>query len=315
MVVSGGIENKRGEPIVYSEGLYSVELNPGLSEWEVIDSWDIIRWMKGNGPFFGIAGTMLVSGPRRQGKGLFSNVLAWKLKRYFKGKKILRDDHAPELFGPYIMFNEDTLLGEIDAMSDVAETDDASKKMSKVAKKAAMASKVNEWRTGEHGEVMMQNSVIVKDEFWKDMNKRRPNSTMNLLFGGMLKTCYHIDTLIIGIIQRVDDLDRFTCLPDVNLHVKCTWCDIRERPNTARVSMQHVQWSAAQQRLIPLDKKPFIIYLNGATPRPELGGHSYFELFNSKTAPNMRSLAASSNSRMQMWNDSRQARTGGDASR
>ena len=293
----GGIERIRGEPIIYSEGLYSVELNPGLSEWEVADAWALIRWLKGNGPFFGIAGTMLVSGPRRQGKGLFSNVLAWKLKRYFKFKKILRDDHAPALFGEYTLFNEDTLLGEIEAMSDVAEEDDRGKKedgkdkkLSKRAKRAVLATQINEWRTGEHGEVMMQNSVIVKDEFWKDMNKRRPSSTMNLLFGGLLKTCYHIDTLVIGIIQRVDDLDRFTCLPDVNLHVKCTWCDIRERPNTARVSMQHVQWSVARQRLIPLDKKPFVIYLNGAMPRAELDGHSYFEIFNSKTAPNLRSL-------------------------
>jgi len=295
MVVFGGREwPNKGEVISYSEGLYSVELNPGLSDWEVNDAWALIRWLKGAGPFFGIAGTMLVSGPRRQGKGLFANVFAWKVKRYFKGKKILRDDHAPALFGEYILFNEDTLLAEVEAMSEVAETNTEETSNGKKTKMTAAARKVklNEWRTSGQGEIVIQNSVILKDEFWKDMNKRRPGTMMNLLFGGMLKTCYHIDTLVVGIIQRTDDLDRFTCLPDVNLHVKCTWCDIRERPDTTRVAMQHVQWSAAQQRLIPLDGRPFVIYLNGATPQEALGGLSYFDLFHSKNAPNMRSLVS-----------------------
>lgn len=287
-MVSIGLDRVHGEPLIYSEGLYSVTFNTGLSDKEKNEGFGIINFMKGGGPFFGIAGTMLVSGPRRQGKGLFANFFAWKLRHFF-GKKILRDDHAPELFGPYTLFNEDTLLGEIDAMSDIAETD--TRKKSKAVKRAEMSSKVSEWRTQGRGEVLLQNSVIIKDEFWKDMNKRRPSSTMNLLFGGLLKTCYHTDTLVIGIIQRVDDLDRFTCLPDVNIHAKCVWS--RVTPNTTRVALHHVEWSAAQQRLVVTGQKktPLIIHVNGAAPRECLGGYSWFDVFTSKSAPNLKSLA------------------------
>jgi hypothetical protein len=284
-VEKGGIERLRGEPIIYSEGLYSIELNHGLSEWEVEDAWRVLRWIKGNGPFFGFSGTMLISGPRRQGKGTFGNVLSWKGKRYFKGKHVLRDDHPTALYGPYTFFNEDTFVADVAAAADVAE-DDIPRESRKVADKAKMASMVNEWRSSERGQVMMQNSIILKDEFWKDMNKRRPMNPMNLLFGGVLKTVYHLEAMILGIVQRVEDLDRFTCLPDVNLHAKCRWAG----NNTTRVTLWHVEWSASKQQLIPTEDRPIVIYLNGAVPQAQLGGHSWFEIFNSKAAPNLKSL-------------------------
>jgi hypothetical protein len=265
-----------------------VELNSGLQEWEVEDAWSIVRWLKGNGPFFGIAGIMLVSGPPRQGKGLFSNTLAWKIKRYFKGKHILRDDHPTDIFGKYTLLNEDTVMADVARMSVAAEGD-VPKEARKAKDKARLAVAVREWQQ-QQGEILFQNSVVLKDEFWKDMNKRRPMNPMNLLFGGLIKMWGHLDMLLIGIIQNYRDLDRFTCLPFVQMHVKCTWCS--SIPDTTEVNLYHVQWSDARQKLIPTEKRPVRILLNGGRPRPELDGDNYFSLFKSKSSPSLQSLAA-----------------------
>ncbi len=140
--VSGGIERLRGEPIIYSEGIYSVELNPGLQEREVQNAWDILRWIKGYGPFLGIAGTMLVSGGMRQGKGLFGNTLAWMIKQYFRGKRVLRDDLPADLFGEYTLFNEDRVLRDVATMSEIAEAE--SYKDGKAPKSAKEKAKLRE---------------------------------------------------------------------------------------------------------------------------------------------------------------------------
>jgi hypothetical protein len=281
---SGGIERLRGEPIIYSEGLYSIELNLGLSEWEVQDAFHILRIIKGNGPFFGFAGNMLVSGPPRSGKDLFMAVMGWKGKRYFKGKKVLRDEHPTKLFGEYTFFNEDTLVSDVTRMSDVAEDDDDRKK--KKLSRADFARTIGEW-CAESGEVLLQNSIVCKGEFWKDVDCRRPMSPMTLAFSGFMKMFGHLDMLLMGSVQDVDDLDRKRILPWVALHAKCTWwTDI---PNTTRVSIYHVKWSKSKQQLITLHR-PFNIFLDGGRPRSELGGARYYDLFKSKSAPNMKSM-------------------------
>jgi len=285
------LDTIRGEPLIYADGLYSVELNEGLQEWEVEDALRIIRMIKGNGPFLGVAGTMLVSGDPRQGKGIFGNVLAWKVKRYFKFKKVLRDDHPTALFGDYVFFNEETLIADVANMSDVAE-EDIPKEAKKSKDKTKLVDSMSKWVAGQ-GSVIMQNSVMLKDEFWKDMNKRRPMTPMNLMFSGLLKTAYHIDLLTIGIVQTPSDLDRFTCLPWVTMHAKCVWCS--SLPDTTEVTFYHVKWSPVKQKLIPIpptDKKPIRIFLNGGLPRAELGGARYYDIFKSRSAPNLKALGS-----------------------
>src|SRR3989304_9464901 len=240
----GGIERLHGEPTMYTEGLYSVTLNARLQGWEVEDAWGVIRWLKGDGPFFGVSGVMVISGPPRQGKGLFGNVLAWKIKRYFASKRVLRDDRPTSLFGEYVLFNEDTVMANIAQMSEVAEAE-VPRDPRTASGKAALRRSVEKWNTAQ-GEVALQNSVLLKDEFWKDMDKRRPASTMNLVFGGFIKMWGHLDMLLLGIIQAYEDLDRFRCLPWVGMHAKCTWCS--SLPDTTEVNLYHVRWSVNRQR-------------------------------------------------------------------
>lgn len=289
----GGFDTIRGEPLIYTEGLYSIEFAQDLQEWEMLDAWNILRWFKGNGPFFGIAGTMLISAPPRQGKDLFLNTLGWKIKRYFPHKRILRDEHPTPLFGEYTYFNEDAVMRDVAGMSEIADQhiEKTKKKDGTYKVDAKLKEQIGEWVSSQ-GQIMMQDSVCMKTEFWKDMNRRRPMSPMNLILGGFMKMSYHTDTLIAGIIQRVNDLDRFTCLPFVNLHAKCAWCTTIE--DTTQVTMHHVQWSEAEQRLIPITKKPVVIYVDGGRPRAELGGKRYFDLFVSKSAPNISGLGSKS---------------------
>lgn len=269
--------------------IYPLNLQPGLSDWELQDAERVLRLIMGPGPFLGIAGVMLVSGRKRAGKGLFSNVFAWKVKRYF-GKKILSDDKCPPLFGSYTLFNSERLMADIEMMAEEAESEEdgtGRKKRKSKLSSSKMKNYIKEWTTTT-GEALMHNALIKKDEFWKDMNKRRPMDPMNLMFGGILKTIYHIDGFVVGVIQRVEDLDRFTCLPDVNIHAKCTWC--KDRLNTVMVTIYHVEWSIARQALIPVTKRPTVLFIDGNAPQPQLGGLRWFDAFYSKNAPNVASF-------------------------
>ena len=262
------------------EKLYTLELNPGLTESEIEEAHDIVRWLQGSGSFYGIAGLMLVTGMPRQGKGTFGNVLAYKIKKYFSGKRILRDDHPKSLFGSYTLFNEDTVIDDVAKMNQIAK-DDVPKDARSKKQKAELVEDIKKWTT-EKGEVMLQNSIVLLDEFWRYMNNRRPMSPMNLALSGLIKMWGHTDTLYMGLAQRQHDLDRFTCLPYVTHEARCCWC--KDRADTVQVMLYRVMFSMAKSSLVPVDK-PTRIFVNGGKMRPEIGGKRYFDLFNSKSAP------------------------------
>jgi hypothetical protein len=262
------------------ESLYSLELNPGLTSAEREEAESIVRWLQGNGQFYGIAGLMLVTGMPRQGKGLFSNVLSYKVKRYFKGKHVLRDDHPTSTYGPYTLFNEDVLMEDIARMKEIA-TGDVPKEAKSAKQKAEMIKDVKEWQSSR-GEVMFKNAVAVLDEGWRYMNNRRPMSPMNLTLSGIIKMWGHLDCMLMILAQRQHDLDRFTCLPYVTHEARCVYC--KDRPNTVQVMFYRVQYSSARQALVPVDK-PTRIFVDGGKMRPELGGKRYFDLYRSKAAP------------------------------
>lgn len=268
--------------VTVPEPLFKVDINPNLTPAEREEAEKIMDWITGTGEFLGVAGFILVTGLPRQGKGTFSNPFAWKIKRYF-GKRVLRDDHPKALFGSYTLFNEDTLIEDIAKMSQIAK-DDIPKEARGTKQQATLKKAATNWVT-ERGEVFIQDAVVLLDEFWRYMEKRRPMNPMNIALSGLLKMMYHTDTLYMGIAQRIDELDRFKCLPYVTHEARCQWCE--DRATTVRVSFSKVAWSAGRGRLIPVGKKRNI-YVDGGRPREELGGQRYFDLFNSKSAPMMK---------------------------
>ena len=276
-------EEKIKEPIVYGAGLYTVELNDGLTEQEQEEAYKILCWLKGSGPFFGIAGLMLITGMPRQGKGLFSNTFSWKIKRYFKGIRILRDDHPGPIYGEYSLFDESVLAGDLEAMSEIAKIKKPDKKL------------IDKWVT-EKGQVMIHKAVLQLDEGWRYQNNRRPMAEMNIALGGLNKLWGHTETLTMLQAQWYHDLDRFTCLPWVTHEVRCQMST--EKENTIEAHLYRVKYNVMTSRLIVLDKA-IKLYIDGAKERPELGVshvdadgtphyYRYFDLYNSKSAPMMK---------------------------
>lgn len=281
--------------LIIGDGLYKVELQDNLAPEEVSEALNILRWLQGKGEFYGIAGLMLVTGDPRQGKGLFANVFAWKIKRYFKNKRILRDDHPTALFGEYTLFNEDTLREDIARMAEVA-MEDVPKQAKSARQKAQLIAQVDQWRT-EMGMVLVQNAVALLDEYWKYVYKREPMSPMNRAMGGLNKMWGHTETLYMGVAQTQHDLDRFTCLPWVTHQVRCQM--MGERPGTVEAHLYHVRYDRARGKLIQVDKAPVKIIVDGLKERPELGisridadgethYYRYVDIYKSKSAPMMK---------------------------
>ena len=59
-------------------------------------------------------GVCIVVGDPGTGKDLFGNYIAYKIKRYFPWKRILRDEKPRKLFGSYAgLFNEEVLKNDL----------------------------------------------------------------------------------------------------------------------------------------------------------------------------------------------------------
>ncbi len=271
---------------VISSGLYSVTLADDMTEAMIADAENILRITRGSGPFFGMAGHMLVTGPPRAGKGLFMNTLGYKGVRYFIDKHIVRDDHPGPAFSKfgYKFFNEDTLNTDIAQMNDMAVEDISLDGGAMTAKKKTRIKDASKkWADGA-GKTMLHQAVALLDEYWRYMNRRRGMSPMNLSLGGITKMWGHLDLFLCGAAQRAQDLDRFTCLPYVNLDARCSWCTDRE--DTVQVVVYRVRYHEGKDRLIPTDR-PSRIFIDGSKPREMLDGMRFYDLYQSKAAPQL----------------------------
>ncbi len=256
------------------EEFYEVKYMPGLSEAELDEALDISKMMRG---------VMVVSGAIGSGKGVFSTWLAWKMRTYF-GKRVLLDFKPRRLFGEYTYFNEARFISELAKMSVVATgeipKEGILKEMSTAKQKAMVKELTKEWMSSQ-GQVMLQNSVIVLDEFWRYMDKRRPHNPMGLLLGGLLKLWRHLDALIIGITPRIGELDEKRCIPYLTHEVRCSWAKtVRDTAICRVIPIVDI----SNDGVVQYGGKSKKWWINGRTPRERLNGEGYFKLFNSKSA-------------------------------
>lgn len=279
-------------------GLYTVELNKGLSEQEVEWAEKIIDWLTIKGHFFGINGHMIVTGMPRQGKGLFASFFIWLLIHLFKGKHVLSDEALKPAFGPHDIFNEDVLREDIDKMAQMNK-DLGIKQQKDFAKlkESEKQSLIDGWITDGPGKTLLQNSILRLAEYWRYMFNRRPGSMMNYFMMGILKQWGHMDSFIIGDSHFAHDLDAYTCLPYVNYDVRCTWSN--SHPNTVEAKLYRVEFNRAKQCLVPVDRKPIPIYICGSLQMPMLGikeidkdgnpvYNTPFDLYFSKSPPQFK---------------------------
>ena len=206
-------------------------------------------------------GLCLVVGPAGAGKDLFGNWLSYTLKRFFPWKRILRDEKPRKLFGEYAgLFNDSVLAEDLARMRAVAQGVGIAQ-LGQVMEKAA-----DDWVTKE-GQVLLKNSVLYLTEFWRYCYKRDPHNPMNKTMGGIHKEKRHLDCLILGTTQQVEDLDRFTCLPWVDWKVICA----RSTKNKTGFVffVQKVKYDKRLQVLISIGR-PFPIAIDAGKPKSYL---------------------------------------------
>ena len=233
-----------------------VKLAPGLTPAERKQASIIYNL------FNGLWGVCLIVGVPGTGKDLFSNIIAHKIKKFFPWKRILRDEMPRELFGSYDgLFSDTVLADDLARMKEVARGIDT-KNYGDALEKAA-----DDWVT-EKGQVMLKNSLLYLTEYWRYCYKREPHNPMNRTMGGIHKEKRHLDVLILGTVQQVEDLDRFTCLPFVDWQVTCT----RSARNKTEFVyyVQPTQYDKRMEKLA-LIGRPYTMVFDAGKPRSNIG--------------------------------------------
>ena len=209
-------------------------------------------------------GLCLVVGPPGAGKDLFGNWLSYTLKRYFPWKRILRDEKPRKLYGEYAgLFNESVLAEDLARMRAIASGVGITQ-LGMVLEKAA-----DDWVTSK-GQVLLKNSVLYLTEFWRYCYKREPHNPMNKTMGGIHKEKRHLDCLILGTTQQVEDLDRFTCLPWVDWKVICSRASPKVNKTGFVFWVQKVRYDKRMMVLLSIGR-PFPIAVDAGKPRSYLG--------------------------------------------
>lgn len=212
--------------------------------------------------FNGLWGVAITVGDPGSGKDTFGNYITNRMKTYFPWKRILRDEKPRELYGPYDgLFNDEVLHEDLARMKAVA-VGLKGKSHDEALEKAA-----DVW-VSEKGVVLLKNSVLYLTEYWRYCYSREPHNPMNKTMGGIHKEKRHIDTLIIGTTQLVQELDKYTCKPWIDWRVTCA----RSRVNKTRFTyfIERVKYDRRMDILIPISK-PFSISIDAGKPRSYLG--------------------------------------------
>lgn len=208
-------------------------------------------------------GLCLIVGDPGKGKDCFGNYISYQIHRYFPWKRVLRDEKPRKLFGEYAgLFSDSVLAEELLRMKAVASGLNSFSARNQAIEKAA-----DDWVTTK-GQVLLKNSVLYLTEFWRYCYKREPGNPMNKTMGGIHKEKRHLDCLILGTTQQVEDLDRFTCLPWVDWKVICT----RSRANKTGFIfwVQKVRYDRRVEVLIHVGRA-FPIIVDAGKPVSYLG--------------------------------------------
>ncbi len=236
-----------------------VKVADGLSEEERRQAVTLYRL------FNELWGVCIVAGDPGTGKDLFGNYLAYKIKKCFPWKRILRDEKPRALFGEYAgLFNEKVLTTDLAKMRAIAVGE---KKKSLEAMDASMDKVADDWVAGA-GEVMLKNSLLYLTEYWRYCYNREPHNPMNKTMGAIHKVKRHLDCLVVGTVQLPSELDKKTCLPWVDWKVTCSRSV--SNPTGFVYFVQKVKYDRRMDILVPIGV-PFPIAFDAGKPRTGMG--------------------------------------------
>jgi len=210
-----------------------------------------------------LMGIIAVRGDPGMGKDVFGNYIQYNLKRYFPQKKIMRDERPRSLFGTYDgLFNEFVIYDDLKKMRDIAK----GKKQTEMDE--LMSDVADDWIKGA-GEIMLKNSILYLTEWHRYCYSRTPHDPMNKTMGAIHKTKRHLDLLLIGTTQLIDDLDKYTCKPFIDWRVTCSRS--RANPTGFTYFVERVKYDRRADLLVPLPGRPFPISFDAGKPRSNMG--------------------------------------------
>jgi len=280
------LDNKYYDEAGDKDDLYSSPLNDGLEAWEIEEANRLETMCRG---------LMLVTGTPGSGKGLFGNTLAWKIRRYFKGRRILMD-YKPrkvfDMFAPpdnkYFLFNAQFMQEQLEAMAKAAGTeitDEQSdkklkgKKLKEVTETTDMLAQ--QW--ANRNKVLLLGGVMVLDEFKRYFHNRHPHNPYGKLLGHVIDQWRHLDLLMLGMTPMKRQIDAISCLPHVTHHVKCSWNGLHDVAEARIFRVRYV----GRRGVIEITGKPIKMLIDGKKPRVQLGGYRYYDLYPSKNIHNL----------------------------
>lgn len=208
-------------------------------------------------------GVCVVKGDPGNGKDLFGNYITYKLKTYFPHKRILRDEKPRKLYGGYAgLFNENILQDSLSKMRTIAKGIKTQKELD-----VTLDNLAEDWVSGS-GEVLLKNSVLYLTEFWRYCYNREPHNPMNKTMGAIHKVKRHLDCLILGTIQIVDELDKKTAKQWIDWIVTCV--KSVHNPTGFYYYVQKVKYDRRADTFTSIGR-PFPIAFDAGKPRTNLG--------------------------------------------
>ncbi len=208
-------------------------------------------------------GVCAVKGEPGAGKDVLGNYLSHTIHRYFPTKRLLRDEKPRRLFGDYTtLFNEEVLADDLQRMRDAAKGVGATK-IGEAIEKAA-----DEWVSGA-GTVLLQNSVLYLTEYWRYCYNREPHNPMNKTMGGIHKMKRHLNTLIVGTVQLLSELDKKTCKSWIDWIAHCN--PQRGDPTVFHYRIYPVRYDRRKDIFVYKTSNPFRITVDAGKPRRFLG--------------------------------------------
>lgn len=212
--------------------------------------------------FSDLWGLAVIQGAPGTGKDVFGNYLAYTIKRFFPWKRILRDERPRPLFGAYAgLFTPDSIKSDLDNMRKIAKGIDG------MTYSDALGQAADDWVKGA-GEVFLKNSFVLLTEYWKYVPSREPHKPINKTMGAIHKVGRHLDCFILGTVQLLTDLDKYTCKPFIKWIITCTRS--KSNPTHFVYIVQPVKYNRDRDRFDFIGKA-FPIPIDAGKPRKEIG--------------------------------------------
>lgn len=282
-----------------TQPIVDLKLRDGLSEEEIEDALGyehqvgkrVERWSGWKNYARGI---MLLTGDEGGGKTMAMHMIGFKLNYYFNLMAVT-DTRPRELFDLYsrhIPFSEEFLVEQADRIWEVANMRLKPDKQ-RDPNMPVIQPHIREngqW-VGSTGDVLLQNAVVMLDEFGKKyMNRSEPNNPIHRdLKAKILPDWRHLNSLIIGATPMIEMID-----PVCDNKITCVaYCSraigYDEKGNIKPDSLVFKIHLKSRRSITPLGEynyapKDDIIYIDANRPIPMLNGATWKDIYNHRQA-------------------------------